>query len=276
MTPFHFVRQIHFQLCAIATVILLQGQSPVLAGESIQDPANGFTLKLPEGFTPHEELASSIPNVIHVYLLGKQGDEQLDVILFIEKLPGLLRRERLRPEHIIQAPNAKLFAANWKGFKLDGVEIPEEAEGIPTLTFNVPIPLKPAAIQLKLFGPANRKADMERLLKEILAGLSGESNWLASTFSGSDISSSNNYGALLLAVGSLIILGGLVILFIVSKRVPKGTVLAIAVGVYAASYQLEGLRIREVVMLKSVLRMLGFAGIILGIIDLRRKSKPQK
>ena len=68
----------------------------------------------------------------------------------------------------------------WQGYDVDAFEFPEEVAGAAFLNYNVQIPLKREAIQLTIFGPAARKAELKRLLNETLAGLQGESNWLRS------------------------------------------------------------------------------------------------
>ena len=79
----------------------------------------------------------------------------------------------------------------------------------------------------------------------------------------------------MIAFAIVFVIGGLIALFFVSKKTPKGTVLAIAAVIYVASFAAQGIRIREVVLLTGAARMLGFAGGILGIIDLVRRRSPK-
>ena len=51
--------------------------------------------------------------------------------------------------------------------------------------------------------------------------------------------------------------------------------LALAVAIWAASWGFEGSRLREVLVLSGAFRFLGFAGGILGVIDLLRTRKPK-
>jgi hypothetical protein len=167
-----------------------------------------------------------------------------------------------------------LFTTNWQGFDVDGFEVPERLGEIETITYNVQIPLKKrAAIQLKLFGAVDRKPDLDRLLKELLAGLTGESNWIPSASPASPVTSSDNYGKSLLAGAVVIVLGGLFISVSYFEKGTEGTVLTIAAAIYLASYAIGGIRVREIVMLSGTARMLGFAGGILGVVDLVRQRK---
>lgn len=82
-----------------------------------------------------------------------------------------------------------------------------------------------------------------------------------------------NYDTFFLG-GSLIIgLGGFIGLWYLSQHTPRGTVLAISIGLYLLSYVFGPIPIRELKMLGGLLGMLGFGGGILGILDL---AKPRK
>lgn len=274
MNTSYIFRRIRFSLLTIAAFVLLQ-VLPLTAGEKIVDTTNGFSLAIPDRFSPNERLASAVPNIIHAFVLGDPNDDELDIILFIEKLGGTIGRERMKPEHLPPGSQARLFTTNWQGFDVEGLEVPERLNEVETITYNIQLPLKRGAIQLKLFGPAERKPDLDRLLKELLAGLSGDSNWIPSATPASSVASSENYGMLLLAGAIVIVLGGLVVLFLISRKAPNGTVFGIAAAIYMASFAIDDIRIREVVMLSGATRMLGFAGGILGIVDLVRKRKPR-
>ena len=55
---------------------------------------------------------------------------------------------------------------------------------------------------------------------------------------------------------------------------PKGFVLSLAVLIYVAGTFLAKVRVSETMIVGGSLKMLGFAGILLGIIDLIRQRKP--
>ncbi len=254
-----------------AIVVLL---SPHLGrGETVVDDARGFTLTLPEGFVRDPYLVRAAPAIVHGFILGDPNDDQLDIILFIEQMRGTIGRERLKPEGLPPGFQGRMFTTRWQGFDVDAFELPEQLGEIKTITYNVQIPLKRAAIQVKLFGPADRKAELRALLAKTLGGLEGESNWIQSAMPSSPVASSQNYGVILLAFAIMFVLGGLVVLWLVSRKASKGTVLAIAVGIYVAGLALASIRVREIMVLSGALKMLGFAGGILGIVDLVGKRK---
>ena len=263
----------HTVVAAVTIVLLLT--LPSSAGETIVDEARGFTLTLPDGFVADPDLVGVAPGIVHAFVLGDPTDDDLDIILFIEKLRGTIGRERLKQEDMPPSFQGRLFTAQWQGFTVDAFEIPEQLGDIQTITYNLQIPLKRAAIQVKLFGPADRKSEMRRLTTEILAGLKGESNWIQSAAPFTPLTSSENYGVILFAFATVFVLGGLVALWIISRNAPKGTVLAIAAVIYCLGLGLASVRVREVVLLTGTFKMIGFAGGILGIMDLVRKRTPK-
>jgi hypothetical protein len=55
---------------------------------------------------------------------------------------------------------------------------PEEVNGVPTVTLNAQVPLKPEAIQVGVVGPAAQEEELRGTLRSVLASLDGETNWL--------------------------------------------------------------------------------------------------
>ena len=193
-------------------------------GETFKDDARGYSLTLPDGFVANATLASASPTVLHAFTLNVPSGSKPGIILFIEKMDGTIDQEHLTPESIPAGFKGRLFTTNWQGFVVDAIEVPEKVGNVTTTTYNVQIPLRRAAIQIKLFGPAERRADLDRLLTEILNGLHGESNWTAVAPNGA-IPAPNNDGTVLLVVAIAFVVAGLVGLYFLSQRTPKGTVL---------------------------------------------------
>ena len=154
--------------------------------------------------------------------------------------------------------NVKLFVTSWQGFEVDGFEVPENVDGIDTITYNVQIPLKNETIQVRLFGSADREEQLHLLLRQVLDGLDGESNWFPS-IAPLSIAGNEYYGIVLLCLGILGFVAGLVILWYISQSSPKGTILLIAILLFLLSGTIKGSRIREAIMLFSMIRLLGIA-----------------
>jgi hypothetical protein len=263
------------RIIAVTIIFTLRMVLPAYAGERVVDSARGFTLSLPDGFVPIPKPAGASPDIAQTFVLGDQTDNELDIILFVEEMNGTLGRERLQLKDLPTGFEGRLFRAQWQGFEVDAFEVPENLGDIKMLTFNVQIPLKREAIQIRLFGPAAREAELKSLLPEILAGLAGESNWIGSAAPNIPVNSTEHYGTILLAFASVFILVGLVVLFMVSRYAPRGMVFAAAAVIYCLGLAMAGVRVREFLMLGGALKLLGFAGGILGVIDIVRKRKPR-
>jgi len=245
------------------------------SAETVTDAKLGFTLELSPEFTPRPDLVGVTPDIVHAFQFGEGTEDELAVIMMIEKMGGRLGRERLTRQNMPPGFSGDLLVVKWREFDVNGLEVPEIANGIEAVTYNVQIPLKGEAVQVKLFGPADRKEELRSLLSRILNGLKGESNWLSSA-SPPSIADSDNYRTVLLCLAIVGVVIGLVALWFVSRCCPKGTVLGIAAILYIASWQMDDSNVREVRLLVGVMRMLGFAGLILGVIDMLRKRKPKE
>ena len=60
-----------------------------------------------------------------------------------------------------------------------------------------------------------------------------------------------------------------------SKKMPKGSILAICAVIYMLGYSIDPGNQRALYILKGTMQMIGSLGAILGIIDLFRKKKSQ-
>ena len=164
------------------------------ASENVVDESRGFTLKLPEGFSPHPVLMDSAPEVIHGFIKGDPNDEVVDTFVVIESMRGKIGRERLRLQDMPPGFAGQLSTAKWHDFEIDVIGIPEQVGELSLLTYNAQIPLKKDAIQVKVIGTADREAELRQILDQVLEGLQGESNWLQSALPSSPVVGSNSYG----------------------------------------------------------------------------------
>ena len=150
--------------------------SPAKA-ETVVDTSLGFSLAIPAGFMENRDLEKA-RRIVYAFTYRTTSDGEPAIILFIQDMRGPIDRSPLRSEDL--PPNAKFrhFHTKWQGFEVDTFKVPERLNDVETLTYNVQIPLKRKAIQVSLFGPASRRAELERLLPQVVAELHGESNWL--------------------------------------------------------------------------------------------------
>ena len=137
----------------------------------------GRTITPPEGFKEFPEGRKG-KNTIHAYIKGTPGDEESDIAFIIEDLGGILPRGSSAKDSIRLRPGVTLSKGTWKGYTIDVVRVEENIQGVPFVTFNVPIPTLPTAIRITITGPQEREEEIKGYLQEILEkGIKGESNW---------------------------------------------------------------------------------------------------
>ncbi len=156
----------------------LTGPASMAGGLSISDKDLNITLALPNGFKPIPDFRSP-PGVDIRYAFARMGrDGQPDACLFIERLGGVIGREPLSEAQVKKLGDARLCHEKWKSFDVDVFVVRETAAGRAYLTRNVQVPIKPRAIQLKIFGPESQDAELASLTRALLTSLDGPSNWL--------------------------------------------------------------------------------------------------
>lgn len=253
---------------AIATLSLL-ATSPANAGETFEDAQYGFKLTLPDGFTRIDDRSVATPASIHAFYYGEVQEGRINTLLIIEHLGEPLAHRRMERADLPPSFTGRLLRATWRGLELAMTEIPESSHGQKVLTYNVPIPLKAEAIQLKICGPGEQQAELKALTEQVLAGLSGASNWPSSPTATTGRRMSDRA---ILLMSALVFLGILVALWLVSLVAPRGSVLVLAILLIGASTSLQPSAAMGHVIVPLV-RLAGIAGLILGIGDLIRKRK---
>lgn len=164
----------------IAVVSCLATPSVSWSAEIIRDEQLRFTLKLPEGFQPMDAPPPK-PDIIYMFSLGEP--EQLDelVVLRIERMRAMLPNEPLDASLLPADRQVTIFTLPWKQFEINGVEFSQDVEGLTFVNLNVQVPLAPKAIQLNLAGAISRREELFALMRELLGGLEGETNWNSAT-----------------------------------------------------------------------------------------------
>jgi hypothetical protein len=245
----------------------------LVVAETITDQELEFQFDVPAGFSALENPADLSPDIRHALRADVPLSEQeIPLLLAIARLREVLSNQPLDVTTLPPGSAARHFRVEWQGLLIDALEVPEATEGLEIITFNAQVPLKREAIQLQVVGPAHRREELLSLMQQVLRGLKGESNWLKPGAPDA-IAVSSDYGTILLVVAATSVIGGLIGLYILSLYTQKGVVLAIAIMLYFASHQIDAGRQRELYLLVGIMRMLGFAGGILGLLDLFR-SRP--
>jgi hypothetical protein len=239
----------------------------VAHAEQISDSTLHFSLTIPDGFVRDPQLAAAQPDFLYAFRKVESGD--IGVVIIIERMRGTIGRERLDASKLPRGFIGKVFTIRWHEFHLDAVEVPEEVGGIATINYNVQIPLKREAIQLRVLGRRDRMEQLLQLTNNLLDSLQGESNWLRSSAPPA-LAQSSSYGSWIITVCGIGIIGGLVLLWLVRRVSRRGTVLWLAVLIYAVSWVIAPGETREMRATVGAVRMLGSLGFLLGLFDLFR------
>lgn len=140
-----------------------------------------FSVDIPEGFKAWSD--KTLTNFDYCYErdLVENGN-YARVVIAIQQLNGIIpANQHLRPEDAArQAPRGvkvDLIEKNWRGIKIDGLLNEQSQNGVSILTYVVQIPLAPSAIQMIVHGPASNRAEIEKLIDDIVASIDGNTNW---------------------------------------------------------------------------------------------------
>jgi hypothetical protein len=139
-------------------------------------PAPDFAFTAPPGYQP--AIVNLPQRPLYAYLKGDPADPAPDLLLALEDLGGTIGQDDLAPL-LRQRPEVTLERLPWQGRQIDVMRLPETLDGTAMVTFVAQVPLTPRAVQLRLFGPADREAELRADLLLALAQLAGPTNWPA-------------------------------------------------------------------------------------------------
>lgn len=240
--------------------------------EELVDRQLDFTLQLPQRVVPRPDLVGQTPDIVHAFELTPVDEDQYPIVLLIERMRGTLPNSRLKVTNRLLNTKLKLFTTTWQGFTLDATEVPENIEGVQTVTFNVQIPLKREAIQVRLFGLAEQSNEMHTLLNAALLGLHGKSNWIASVMP-SFIQDSDLYSLALMGFAGVFLICGTILFWRTATRTSHGLVLIISLLSFLFGLSLYEIRIREALVLRGTLQCLAWVGFAIGFSQFGRKKR---
>jgi hypothetical protein len=248
------------------------------AAETVENAELRMALTMPDGFSPDAQVTAAQRDFVHAFRRANSASG-VDDLIIVERMRGTIGRERLDRQQLPRDFTGRLSTAQWQGFELDVIELPETLEGRQIINYNVQVPLKPEAIQLRVIGPRGEATRLRELLDNLLSGLKGESNWAtvpSPAQSPGPVSPAwggapRNYGVIILVSCILAVVTGVAVLWLISRRTPRGTVLILAIVIYATSWAIGSGNTREMRATVGVVRMIGFIGLVLGLIDTFRR-----
>jgi len=135
----------------------------------------GYALMLPEGFQDYPP-GRAQQDVVDAWAETTPVSEHGGIILFVQRLHGVLPRERLRQQDM--PATTQLVTFTWKGFPIDGLSTRTSKEGIPVFVLASQVPLRREAVQLVVSGPGDQEARGTEMMTSMLTTLDGETNWL--------------------------------------------------------------------------------------------------
>lgn len=265
-------------LAWLASIVVTTGlaTNSIFAGEIITDSKFGFTLKVPDGFKSYSELANPKRNIL--YLFGVDGDSvwPANTVIVIRDMNGLLPQKSTTREDLPASFSGQLYTVTWQGFQVESTTVPESNAKRKTLTINTQIPLRNGAIIVSICGLAHHEKELKKLQVELLSGLSGETNW--SAISAQDLTvTRDDAGNAALFMGAVFLIT-MAVFFSISRTQPRFVVLVaglfLALGFLIPSQSNN----RATLFLTAILRLTGFFGLIMGILesfshDRRRKAE---
>jgi hypothetical protein len=258
-------------LSVIASLVLCRAS--VVSAEQVNDSNLKFSLSIPDEFVRDPQLAGAQPDF--VYAFRKTEPQDIGVVIIIERMRGTIRRERLDLSKAPPGFAGRVLTVRWHDFDLDALEVPEQVNGIETVNYNVQVPLKPEAIQIRVVGRRDRKDHLLQLTNGLLGSLQGDSNWLRSSAPPA-LAQSSSYGLIILAACATGLIGGLFALWLVRRVSSRGAVLGLAALIYAISWMIGPGETREMRATVGTLRMLGFLGFLLGLFDVFNRPKAKR
>lgn len=157
--------------------------SPVMhlhGAHLLNDEHLHFSIDIPEGFNTSSDKA--LTNFNYCYSRNLVDNGYARVVVGIQQLDGIIpANQHLQPEDAAkQAPRGvkvDVVEKNWRGLKVDTLVSEQSQNGASTLIYVVQIPLAPSAIQLIVRGPASHRAEIEKLIDDMLGSVDGKSNW---------------------------------------------------------------------------------------------------
>ncbi len=86
----------------------------------------------------------------------------------------------------------------------------------------------------------------------------------------------DTFGKIYIAVSIVAFIGMLFLFSFISRRAPKGALLAVGIGLWILGQATSGVPVREIRGISGLCTLSGFVGGLLGIFDLVRKEKEPK
>ena len=196
------MRIVVWLLCGIVLAI---SATLLNAAVDVSHPQTGLRLLVPEGFEQDPERIKG--EVIFAFQRPAAGDHRVVTLILIRRLEGVISREKIGKKLAERYPIADTTTEQWKGLDLEVFRVYEREGEIRVLAYMTQVPLKPNAVQVEVFGEADREEELKNLLRSILGSMDGKSNWLTPEQRVNQLIVSGMQFALLVGVIVLVVVG---------------------------------------------------------------------
>jgi hypothetical protein len=163
----------------------------------------------------------------------------------------------------------------WQDFDIDAIETSKEARGVALVTIEAQVPLKTEAIQVSVVGPRDRRDESLALVKQLLGGLRGESNWL-NPVAPRKLANSPHYGLLLILAMAAGGIRGFAVLYLLTRMAPRGTLAVLGAAVILAALLMPRSRTREAMATSAAMTLAGVLGLGFGLVERFREPKKKR
>ncbi len=256
------------------------GLSPLIAEEEYRDEKRGFSLTLPDGFSEDKETLKQVRESTAKqklnYTAAFVDDSSPPRLILLDEMSGQIGKttgKNLKKKF----PQIKeVFDVAWKSHTLPSAVMVADAPDGKAVVAIAQVPLQPTAMQITVRLAGEDVEAAKELLQATIEGIEGNSNWDAEK---KDTPPPNKRKTstdrtVPIAIAATAFVAGLILLWLISKRLPKGALLVIAVVIFVVSKGLPE-ETADDLLARGTMTFFAFATGLLGLADLTQK-KPKK
>lgn len=145
-----------------------------------QFPEHQMSLVVPKGFTEFKSDRAPA-NALAVYTNGDPNAGKPFQLFSLEMLGGTIPKnshlELNQLPKAVRDQGLTLGRMRWSGYSVDILEGVVTQNGQTMATVVAQIPLAPRALQISFAGPADQRADLQKLANQVVGSVIGLSNW---------------------------------------------------------------------------------------------------
>ena len=135
-----------------------------------------FAMQLPAGFRNNTSF-SKPANTLFIWEQIDSRGGKTNAYIVIEKMPELAQTPFAKPHNV-----ERMYTQKWQGWDITVYLVRskiknERDEEQAMVTRNAAVPLAGYAVKLQVTGPEAMDAQLDALMKDLLAGLKGPTNW---------------------------------------------------------------------------------------------------